>query len=524
VTLFLRVLLALLLAAGGAAAQSPANPPVGSVWTYQPAGPVWAGTATGCPLIETWGGKADNTTDTVPAWTAAWAAGATCIAFHAGTYYFSAGVSNTMVSSSPGMAIIGVGSTLTKFRFAAGGITLNYYNKYNSVALSGFAILNGTTGGTAITLNRTTSDTMVSLDSPGSTLFDIVAGPYTGGNDWATCFVVNGVSYVNYRQITCNNTPQAGYGGTVNGLVITGTSTNPSVMHNISASNFNWGNCGIVLNAYTEGITVTGGSNFTVGNKGICVPAGMPNNYYQLTVSDSQFNNNVGIEDLSGLYNTVIHHNIFILQPNAKGVHFASANYVIVQGNTFNATASGANNGTIGVDITTSLAAPAPINQITGNQFGALATGILLESNTTGNIVGVNAFINNTHNITDNGPVDVAGSNAVYDQVQGAPPTVTAGATDCGTAPFPGAGANDLHGNIVVGTGANGGHCTVTFSQPFARTPFCMAQNVTNPAVVIAADDTTVTGFVLRTAVGIISCAAALEAGDHISYHCSGYQ
>lgn len=94
----------------------------------------------------------------------------------------------------------------------------------------------------------------------------------------------------------------------------------------------------------------------------------------------------------------------------------------------------------------------------------------------------------------------------------GAVPSVAAGSADCGTAPS--IAGNDSLGRITVGSGTNGGKCTITFAQSWPSPPVCFASDESNAALIRPVGATT-TG---------VAFAGTLIAGDSLVYRCAGYQ
>jgi hypothetical protein len=93
----------------------------------------------------------------------------------------------------------------------------------------------------------------------------------------------------------------------------------------------------------------------------------------------------------------------------------------------------------------------------------------------------------------------------------GAAPTLGSGAGDCGTAPA--IGGNDAVGRITVGSGANGGKCTIGFAAPWPNPPVCDAFDETT-ANLVRPTNVTTTG---------VAFAGTLTAGDSLSYTCRGF-
>jgi len=106
--------------------------------------------------------------------------------------------------------------------------------------------------------------------------------------------------------------------------------------------------------------------------------------------------------------------------------------------------------------------------------------------------------------------LDVAGPIRIKSGLitNGTAPTITTGTGDCGTSPS--VVGNDLSGTITVGSGVNGGKCTVTFSAAKSSTPNCICQNSTTANLTRAASQST-TSF---------QCTGTLTAGDQLVYWC----
>lgn len=94
-------------------------------------------------------------------------------------------------------------------------------------------------------------------------------------------------------------------------------------------------------------------------------------------------------------------------------------------------------------------------------------------------------------------------------------PTVADGSGDCGTSPV--LTGSDNAGRIIVGSGTNGGKCTVTFADgwgtEWTNPPICIVQNESN-ANAVRPSSATVDSFEI---VGTIS------DGDSLVYQCMSY-
>lgn len=102
--------------------------------------------------------------------------------------------------------------------------------------------------------------------------------------------------------------------------------------------------------------------------------------------------------------------------------------------------------------------------------------------------------------------------NGGHHEYKGTAPAVTTGAADCGTTPS--VVGSDSVGRVTVGSGANGGKCTITFVTAFANNVVCEVEDET-------------TGVLVRPAspgTGTVAFTGVIVAGDTLAYHCFGYQ
>lgn len=89
---------------------------------------------------------------------------------------------------------------------------------------------------------------------------------------------------------------------------------------------------------------------------------------------------------------------------------------------------------------------------------------------------------------------------------------VASGAGDCGTSPS--IVGNDAVGRVTVGSGANGGLCTITFGTTWTNAPICLVSDETTGVLTRATNVTTasfrITGVII--------------AADSLIYQCTGYR
>ena len=98
----------------------------------------------------------------------------------------------------------------------------------------------------------------------------------------------------------------------------------------------------------------------------------------------------------------------------------------------------------------------------------------------------------------------------------GTVPTVSSGAGDCGTSPAIVGNANA--GRVTVGSGTNGGQCTITFAAPFTHPPVCYAYNESEHGTAnLVIPEPTTTALVIAKGVN------ALQPGDSLAFTCTSY-
>jgi hypothetical protein len=119
-----------------------------------------------------------------------------------------------------------------------------------------------------------------------------------------------------------------------------------------------------------------------------------------------------------------------------------------------------------------------------------------------------------------NGELDIVANSAITEILDtfnhgyftGTLPNIGAGATDCGTSPV--IAGNDNVGRVTVGSGANGGKCTLTFHHSWTSTaPVCTV-----------ADQTTANLVRPVVSVSTLAITGTLVPGDTLGYICRGYE
>jgi hypothetical protein len=90
-------------------------------------------------------------------------------------------------------------------------------------------------------------------------------------------------------------------------------------------------------------------------------------------------------------------------------------------------------------------------------------------------------------------------------------PSIGSGPSDCGTSPN--VVGNDTAGRITVGSGTNGGKCTLTFAKTWPNAPICTATDETTGVLVTPKGP----------ARSSVAFTGSIVAGDTLAYHCFGY-
>jgi hypothetical protein len=375
--------------------------------------------ATGCTPIELFGGVADGTTDTLPALnqfvnvtsgrlqTAAADQGF-CLAFGAGTYYFSAPWSYTFPNVRTYAATLrGAGSGATTFKFASSdGISFVLNSQKHSVHPYGitFATATSTYNGSGL---RVTQKKCL-LDFTQSTFEDLA---FEGTNPdsptlnaWGNGAEIIGLSGTSWNTVTAYG--DATWSRT-NGLSFKGNPTDCgadfgySIYHNITHGIFNQNKIGILLGDYVQGVTINQ-SNFQNGLYGIFQPAGMQAAAnVQLNVTNSQFQ--VGLAQVqinTGFNIAQFANNTFLMGPNdpnassngTVGIDLKGTSLATITGNMFNSikNTSGLSFGGFGVRTAGLGASVASASVIGTNSLSGLERDIELGTGSINNTIGQN--------------------------------------------------------------------------------------------------------------------------------------
>jgi hypothetical protein len=230
---------------------------------------------------------------------------------------------------------------------------------------------------------------------------------YAASNYFAYGIHIINASNITYSNVDVVGTGGSGYTNLGAGVVLGGTSTANSVVHNFTGCTFNYVGTGILYGAYVQGVTVSQ-SNFTGSNGyGINVPVS-ESGLDQLVVTNSQFNvTGNAIYTGTDVPNTMLLGNLFIVPASSNGVFLNSSGLFSIAGNSFNV--SGSKSGQNFVVIGTSANDGGVIS---GNMFDGAPTAINLLTGSTHVNVQSNFYVANTANVVNSGTANVVGGGS----------------------------------------------------------------------------------------------------------------
>lgn len=376
------------------------------------------------------------------------------------------GLANT-ASGGYNNAAIGSGNTansLTGSSFALGNT--NTASNYGSSAFGYNNTSSGNYSGAFGSLNNASGDnaTAVGLSNTSSGLRDAAIG-YSNSASGTDSFAIG----------STNTTQASAFGLGVNNK---GLNTNSI---SIGRSNISSGNSATALGQFNQ---VFGLNDFALGNRNFTNAAlgaqavGMLNNQTGSTLNFTT----------AAITNTAT---------GTATVGNLSSTFGIINTNSGNwSTILGIGN----IVTAASSTAVGDFNNISAGGAQAFGRGIT-------NAVASSTMIgpSNTGKMTINlsGHIEYTGTST---------PSVATGATDCGTTPS--IVGNDILGRVTVGSGLNGGKCTITFnSGSWVHTPICFtADEITANLVRPVPTQTT------------LAITGTIVAGDTLVYQCSDYR
>jgi hypothetical protein len=412
----------LMLAATAIYAQttSSVNPAPGSIWTYfGPTfgagwGPAPVGAAN-CANIQAYGGLGDGVSNNAGAWTAALAAGQSCVSFPAGRFRFDTAISYSFPAQLKSLRLCGAGQDVTELYFpnaVGNAITLTLTDFQNSFHVCDLTISTGKTNAdTGLYVNQTKTSATETLS--GFATSDVTRVTFRGADgyamnaaapshafSWKTAFHSLNASVIDFVGVSISSHSGAGYatlggtGGT--GLLIEGNGSTviPGIFNvaRLNAVNLEYG---IQMGKWVQGIQVTQ-SNFTGGYAGIRVPPDA-NAIAQLSVNSSQFNNHINILTEATIPQLMLNNNLFYVPSGGTGVLMLKNSFMTnVVGNAFSCTTW--NTGT-GFDINPQDTPSAIPPVLIGNTFACLNIGVQLGTYSTNLLLTGNICSNNLTNI-----------------------------------------------------------------------------------------------------------------------------
>jgi hypothetical protein len=371
-----------------------------------------------CANIVDYGGIGNGVGDNVAAFNAAKAA-ARCIVFPAGKFRFNSGVGYTMTANYQAVTIKGEGQDVTSLYFpnamGVAGLTITMMGPNNSFhvrdltmttaqlnADTALYIDNTMTSGTYAQSSFAANDvTRVTFRAEQGYARGNTGTPITQG--WKYGFTSNKVSVIDFVGVQVFGPTPVGTGyhtqGSTGGTGIQVGSNDPNlspVMFNFDRVSMNWVENGIIYANNAQGLQIAN-SNFVGCWSGIYVPTGITGQA-QLSVSNSQFNNQYNILLITAMPQLQVTGNTFYVPPSGAGIEDHDKSFITqIVGNSFLGVSTGVGTG---ISLTPSTADLVPA-VITGNTFYRLDAGVNLGGNVDGVLVSSNIFRQNNLNLVN---------------------------------------------------------------------------------------------------------------------------
>jgi hypothetical protein len=340
--------------------------------------------AAACANILVYGGDPAGVADNDAAFAAAVAnpsVNGPCVYFPAGTYKFAAQAVINITLAQKTARIVGDGKDLSKLTWTGGGgIQINSNQRQSRVAVDGLTLLTGSSNaGVGIDIEFS-----VHNNTFGSSIFRElrIAGIVNQTNYWGAAIKINGLSQVNYDGLDLygqNSGLGIGLGGGLC-LDLEGSSSNNSFIHNVVNSNFFGCDAGILYGQYVQGLTVVN-SNFVNNINGIRVVASSgAATQSQLSVTNSQLDNNGDNILLAGGNNALISNNFFAILPNTTAMRVTGGQFFQFSNNQIASTPPGLQTA-VGIQVDVPGATNIP-NRIDGTVCVQITTCIALGAGT----------------------------------------------------------------------------------------------------------------------------------------------
>jgi hypothetical protein len=305
------------------------------------------------------------------------------VVFAPGIYTLTGPITTSITAADAKLSILGPGATL-KWTAAGGlAITVAVPSSTNTNCYKGAIDVSGLKlvtmvpgGGTALAVNVTSSCGNAS-GAPVSTI-DVSAH-----GDYETSYWTKGIELTKLSNVNITGDVRGraalgmGLGPAGIGVSVIGTVTQHSVGFNLRGMNFEGLAKGVLMGDYTEGLTITGGSNFTSISPGCGVEVNGAATL-QLMVTNSQFGLSSGhICILSDFVDLNIANNLFITFGGNKLIHLGpfAIEATLIANNQFLSADANPSNGIL-ADNTSGTTV------LTGNYFQMIGTGLKITAAT----------------------------------------------------------------------------------------------------------------------------------------------
>ncbi|HKD66089.1 MAG TPA: hypothetical protein VKB84_04560 [Candidatus Binataceae bacterium] len=393
----------------------------------------------GCPSIKVYGGQGNNAADNSASFAAALNAYPNpCVYFPAGKYKLLSAVSYTFPGNPQALTIRGDGIDQTELTWpnaVSTALTINLIGQSNAVHVRDLTISSGQAGAdTGLKVIQTITSPGPIIASGSGVQSDFTNLVLRGDDGyfeqayhhithfWNYGILLNGVSFVLFYNVYVEGLFHIPSGGGAfadatsgNGVLVQGASaTVIPVVFNFTNCNFQGLANGILIGAYTQGVSVSQ-SNFTSNFSGIGLPAGASaTGLDQLAITTSQFANLYDVNLESTFADVLISNNLFLGATPPTGSTKTSifynvpSNNLIIQGNSFRGTGSSVNSTAIALNGSGS--ADSGTTTVAGNSFTNFKNAVTFGAGTqNATLSGDNRFLGNATNYS--GPAGAANNN-----------------------------------------------------------------------------------------------------------------
>jgi hypothetical protein len=373
-------------------------------------GKCWTANVSDCMSIAMFGASptlSDNTA-AVQAAIAAQAANGipnACITVPLGKFKLASKISYTLPPGALTLKGAGKGLSFLTWTAANGGLAFAASDCSNSIHIERLSLTTQVAaGGTAFSHRGGCSNgiyqstnTIVDVEDRGDD------GP--GQTDyWSTGFQFNNSSWWDIHRLSDDGPAGSGGYATASGggvgISLIGASNPIGVVYNFVGLQSNLRSQSINYGPNIQGVTISGGSNFTGCYQGVLVPGGQGNQDAQLTISGSQFAcSRAAVQDDTGVRSLNISNNLIIEAPNSFGLALNHYCFAQVYNNDFFPLTTNTSFGITWGSPDNSIC-PSGVSSEDGNIFENLQVGINIQSQANSLLIGHNEqFVANTVNI-----------------------------------------------------------------------------------------------------------------------------